>query len=199
PLLVGGSEGSLGNEEEEKRACGSTEVPHKITEKIPLETRGKTGTPPFEVWKYTVQIEGRPPLFPWNDPHKWDATRFALNQQGGNPPLTVDPIDGIYYTETTEDGEVYNYNIVKAGAADAPAKENLGYKMLFLDSCKSGPYFYNQFQHGTLFFTTENCHPGNGVATYFESILNGESPNTIRKDLDDDEGKSGVHDYHEFK
>ena len=52
--------------------------------------------------------------------------------------------------------------------------------MLCLNSCYSGQYYYNIFNHGTLFYTTDLMYFGQGgSAAYVNAIMAGQDEDGI--------------------
>ena len=90
--------------------------------------------------------------------------------------------------------------IAHSGATDMPTKR---WKKLFLNSCNSGPYYYDVFSHGTLFYTTGECVPSVTTKVFLEAIVDGKDNDgilsaTVAAQNLDDPLHPNVHDYHSF-
>lgn len=118
---------------------------------------------------------------------------YATSSSSGNlqMPLITD--------STTPQYKDYHYNvagvtniIVKAGALDMPSKN---WNKLFLNSCSSGEYYYDTFDHGTLIFTHKTCSNAVTTKVFFEGIVEEKSNSDILIDLND---REDVNDYHQF-
>lgn len=66
------------------------------------------------------------------------------------------------------------------GAAGVPP---LRYNKLLLSCCNSGDYFYNQFRHGTLFYSVAPTGHKDTMTAYFTSIIAGETDLQITESL----------------
>ncbi len=88
-------------------------------------------------------------------------------------------------------GKTDNYRIVvKAGAADMPAKR---WSALFLNSCYSGQYYSDSFGgQGTLFFTHESASASRTSGQFILGTIDGKSNDEILETMNDAEN---VHDY----
>lgn len=83
--------------------------------------------------------------------------------------------------------------VVKAGSKDMPQKQ---WSKLYLNSCYSGPYYYDSFGgHGTLFFTTDESASPETSAIFLESCIQGRSNDDTLKALNKVEN---INDYHVF-
>lgn len=81
--------------------------------------------------------------------------------------------------------------VAKCGSADMP---NKGWQKLFLNSCYSGQY-YRVCNHGTLFFTHDECASAATTKAYVEAIIDGKDDNGILKAIN---AVENVNDYHSF-
>jgi hypothetical protein len=108
--------------------------------------------------------------------------QLSLNSNSGTPQY-----NDYHYTLSGD-----HYIVVKAGAADMPSKN---WKKLFLNSCESGNYYYDIFNHGALFYTYEVCSHHDTTKVFFEGIINEKSNSDILSDLN---GLEPVNDYHQF-
>jgi len=83
--------------------------------------------------------------------------------------------------------------VIKSGAKDMPAKR---WSKLYLNSCYSGPYYFDSFGgRGTLFYTTEESASPQTSAIFLESCIQGKSNDDTLKALNKAEN---INDYHVF-
>ena len=83
--------------------------------------------------------------------------------------------------------------VIKAGARDMPAKK---WGKLFLNSCYSGPYYFDSFGgHGTLFFTTDESSSADTSALFLEGCIEGKSNDDTLKSLN---AAENINDYKVF-
>lgn len=83
--------------------------------------------------------------------------------------------------------------VVKAGAADMPAKR---WEALYLHSCYAGPYYGYVFNHGTLYYTTDSASSYNkACALFIKSYIEGKSQDDVLKAINSDEN---INDYWQY-
>jgi hypothetical protein len=70
--------------------------------------------------------------------------------------------------------------IVNAGKGDLPA---LHYKAFFFNSCNSGQYFADAFQHGVFFYTKIQCYKIDTTCAFIKACVDGKSWNEVLLDL----------------
>lgn len=122
----------------------------------------------------------------------YETSRFPSNPGSGGRRFTI--------TRGTKKWDDQHYSlgadnvriVVKAGAADMPTRN---WRALFLNSCYSGPYYYDVFNHGTLFFTTDSASSGRTSAAFLIGYIEGKKDAEVLKDLNAHEN---VNDYVQF-
>jgi hypothetical protein len=83
--------------------------------------------------------------------------------------------------------------VLKTGAPDMPAKR---WSKLMLNSCYSGPYYYDSFGgRGTLFFTLDESSSPKTSAIFIEGCIEGKSNDQITSETNAEEN---IWDYHVF-
>lgn len=93
---------------------------------------------------------------------------------------------GHYLVETS--GRI----VAQCGSSDMPTKR---WKKCFLNSCFSGQYYYNVFNHGTLFYTVDECSAAGTTKAFIKAIIDGDDDDGIFADLN---AVENVNDYHSF-
>ena len=95
--------------------------------------------------------------------------------------------------------------VAVCGAGEMPPVKK--WKKILLHSCQSGPYYYNIFNHGTLFFTRNEPHfLDRALEVYVDCIVNNKSNDEIWAALEDCRSEAQknaqppvpVFDYHVF-
>ena len=125
--------------------------------------------------------------------------------------LTVRDIHGATHTETKDNfvvAAVYdnmidnvdypkphysNKLMVRQKTFDVD-RANLRYTRLFYDSCNSGNYFLQVFNHGLVFYTLGNSN-GSGFVPYFEAYIDGKTDQEIWEII---QQTNAVYDYYDF-
>lgn len=157
--------------------------------------RGDQGHPQF--WIVDSEYGDDPATTEQYDPWRSQAT---ITGSLGVYPDNVFTADAgqmqLHLTRGQEKYQDYHYSgdrlIVKAGAGDMP---NKGWRKILLSSCYSGDYFYHQFNHGTLFFTTEDAGASITSREFVKAIIDDKDDDGVLVELNKTEN---IHDYHVF-
>jgi hypothetical protein len=155
-------------------------------------------------WNY-LMAEGHPNLWIETNEIPVTVTNYTIPGPIGLCKFDVED-DPSCTAILTLDGSGYNRHhylgpsgsnrlVVGAGGADLP---QLRYKNLFYRSCYSYQYYFEIFQRGTMFCTTQECNPGKPVVReYVKGIVEGKNWNTLRLSLNQAEGDD-IYVYHVF-
>lgn len=82
--------------------------------------------------------------------------------------------------------------VIKAGSHDLPAKK---WRMIFLNSCYSGQYYYSVFNHGVLFYTIDEASSSQTTKAWIKAIVEGKDKDGILEAINKEEN---INDYCDF-
>jgi hypothetical protein len=148
-------------------------------------------------WKYLREQQGDPNFWVadkyYGDdvttPADYDPVRYYEDYVAEHDTYTADkyssePLEGgdnltFHPDYTCQKWLDYHYYdgyqpvlVVKGGCADMPAKN---WKKIFINACKSGKYYYDIFDHGTLFFMTSETMNLYRTKLYVEAVIGGSN------------------------
>jgi hypothetical protein len=132
----------------------------------------------YDPWKYERVIQGQ-------QPHTVQA--FAASKPPGTSQLHL-----ARGAEKYLDVHDQPLLVVCGGAADMPVRR---WRRIYLFGCTTGRYYYNVFNHGTLFFTNALASSGFTTRAFVEAIVGGKTDQQILNALNEQEN---IHDYRGF-
>jgi hypothetical protein len=144
------------------------------------------------VWEYTKLIRGSLKLYPalrYSSTPVQGGTRWALVMYPDRENFKWRD----YHIERAGEKLI----VAKAGPPDMPARK---WRRLFLNGCKSGPYFYDVFSHATLFFThIEPPASSTTTSRFIRCITDGYTNVQTREFLNRDRTAGAAHDFWQFR